>query len=191
LKSTPATAPPATEKPAINISTMTQDAYLPTLLVVQGLMGGVDTLVNHELIERLPQRLGARTEIGLHSIREAIYAGLFVGLAWFAWHGAASAVIGGLLVAEIGIDAYDELIENRTRVLPQAERVLHFLLILNLGVLSAVIVPTLLGWASLPTALVPGSHGWLSWVLSALAIASAAWALRDLLAWRNLAKARG
>jgi hypothetical protein len=170
---------------------VTQDAYLPALLVVQGLMGGVDTLVNHELIERLPQRLGARTEIGLHSIREAIYAGLFASLACFAWHGAASAVIGGLLVAEISIDAYDEFIENRTRVLPQAERVLHFLLILNLGVLSAVIVPTLLGWAYLPTGLMPSGHGWLSWVLSALAIASAAWAVRDLLAWRNLANARG
>jgi hypothetical protein len=29
-------------------------------------MGGIDTLVNHELIEALPHRRPARTEIGLH-----------------------------------------------------------------------------------------------------------------------------
>src|SRR4051794_7388103 len=118
---------------------MNQDTLLPAMLVVQGVMGGIDTLINHELIERLPHRPQARTELGFHSMREGLYACLFAGLAWFAWHGVASLVIGGLLIAEIVVDACDEFIENRTRVLPQNERVMHFFLTLNLGVLSALI----------------------------------------------------
>ena len=34
---------------------MTQ-AWLPWLLLLQGVLAGVDTLLNHELIARLPQR---------------------------------------------------------------------------------------------------------------------------------------
>jgi hypothetical protein len=33
---------------------------------------------------------------------------------------------------------------------------------------------------------VPRDHGWLSWALTALGIASFAWSLRDLVAWRRL-----
>ena len=51
------------------------------LLALQGVLGGVDTVLNHELIVKLPRRAEARGEIGLHSIREAIYACLFGGLA--------------------------------------------------------------------------------------------------------------
>jgi hypothetical protein len=167
------------------------DRLLPVLLLVQGVMGGIDTLLNHELIARLPQRPEARTEIGLHVIREAIWACLFAGLAWFAWHGAAAAVIAALLVAEIGITACDEFVENRIRVLPQNERVLHVFLTLNLGLLIAVLVPVLLEWGSRPTALVAQSHGVLSWILSLLALAAGTWSLRDLFAWRRLGLRRG
>jgi uncharacterized protein len=167
------------------------DRLLPALLLVQGVMGGIDTLLNHELIARLPQRPEARTEIGLHVIREAIWACLFAGLAWFAWHGAAAAVIAALLAAEVGITAWDEFVENRIRVLPQNERVLHVFLTLNLGLLIAILVPVLLDWGSRPTALVTQSHGLLSWVLTLLALAAGAWSLRDLFAWRRLGLRRG
>lgn len=156
---------------------------LLALLIAQGVMGGIDTLVNHELIVRLPHRLNARTEVGLHSIREAIYGVLFGGLALFAWHGAWATVIGALLAAEILVDASDEFVENRTRVLPQNERVLHFFLTLNLGLITAVLIPILLRWGSQPTAVVPIHRGVLSWVLAALALGAIAWAVRDLLAW--------
>jgi len=63
------------------------EALLPMILVVQGVMGGIDTL-------------------------------LFLGLGWFAWHGAATLAIAALLVAEVAITACDELVENRIRVLP-------------------------------------------------------------------------
>lgn len=169
---------------------MTYDTLMPALLVAQGVIGGIDTLVNHELIERLPYRPEARTEIGLHAMREAIYATLFGGLAWFAWHGAAAMVIGALVLCEVMVSASDEFVENRMRVLPQNERVLHFFLTLNLGLLIALLTPTLLGWASRPAGLMPVAYGGLSWALSALALAAAAWSVRDLLAWRRLRRAR-
>jgi hypothetical protein len=162
------------------------EALLPVLLIAQGVMGGVDTLLNHELIARLPQRPQARTEVGLHVVREAIWAILFAGLAWWAWHGVAAAAIAAVVAAEIVITACDEFVENRTRVLPQNERVLHVFLTLNLGLLIALLVPLLLDWGKQPTALVPRSHGVLSWALTLLALAAAAWSVRDLFAWRRL-----
>jgi hypothetical protein len=169
---------------------VTPEALVAFLLLAQGVMGGVDTLLNHELIERLPYRLQARREIGLHAIREAIYGALFCGLAWQAWHGALALAIAALLAAEVIVTASDELVENHTRVLPNNERVLHVFLTLNLGVIIALMVPTLWVWASQPTALVASDKGWVSWALTALGLASAAWSLRDLFAWRRLRRAR-
>jgi hypothetical protein len=71
-------------------------------------------------------------------------------------------------------------------VLPQNERVLHVFLTLNLGLIIAVLGPLLLDWGSRPTALARVDHGWMSWALSALGLASAAWSLRDLIAFRRL-----
>src|SRR4051812_16163838 len=103
----------------------TAESLLPWLLLAQGVVGGADTLLNHELIARLPRRPEARAEIGLHALREAIYATLFIGLACFAWHGAAAALIAALLGAEILVTSSDEFLENRSRLLPQNERVMH------------------------------------------------------------------
>jgi hypothetical protein len=166
---------------------MAAETILPYLLVAQGAMGAVDTLLNHELIERLPHRRQAHREIGLHSIRETIYAVLFAGLGWFEWHGALALAIAALVVAEIAVTATDEWTENRIRVLPQNERVLHVFLTLNMGAIIATLVPALVGWHAAPTALVVHSHGWVSWLLAAFAAASAFWAARDFVAWRRLA----
>ena len=164
------------------------DAFvlLPFLLVAHGVVGALDTLVNHEFVEGLRHRKAARSELVLHSVREAIYAMLFLGFAWFAWLGSFAWVIAVLLGAEVLVTLIDEAIENRTRVLPQNERVLHVLLTLNLGVLIALFAPLLLDWSEHETALAPAHHGWVSWALSVLGIASALWSIRDLLAVRAL-----
>ena len=166
------------------------EALLPYLLVVQAVMGGVDTLLNHEIIAKLPRRASARREIGLHSVREATYGALFIGLGAFAWHGALAFVIAALLLLEIGITTTDEFEENRTRVLPQNERVLHVFLTLNYGFIVASLVPILVDWAAMATALVGEHHGWASWALAAFGASSLAWSMRDLLAWRRLAATR-
>lgn len=169
---------------------MNLDTFLPLLLVAQGVMGGFDTLFNHEWRERLPYRPEARNEIGLHSIREAIYGTLFLGLAWFSWHGFMAGLIAALLVAETVVTSFDELVENHTRVLPQNERLLHVFLTLNFGLLIAVLLPALYAWSQLPSGLVLHHFGVWSWVLSAFGAAGIAWSLRDLLAWRRLSRQR-
>jgi hypothetical protein len=165
---------------------MPAETLLTSLLVAQGAMGGVDTLLNHELIERLPRRLEARREIGLHSMREALYAALFLGLGWFQWHGTAALAIAVLFVVEIGVDAIDEWTENRTRVLPQNERVLHMFLILNLGAIAVALALVLPDWHAQATALVFHHRGGISWLLLALGASAAGWSVRDFLAWRRL-----
>ena len=114
---------------------------------------------------------------------------LFVGLAWFAWHGALALVIAALLAAELLVTAVDEFVENRIRVLPQNERVLHVFLTLNLGLLIALLAPVLLDWYRQPLELAGRSHGALSWLLTALGVAAGAWSLRDFVAWRRLRRA--
>ena len=54
-----------------------------SLLTVQTLLGALDTLWNHELVERLPSRRAARVELALHAAREFVYVFLFL-----AWPGA-------------------------------------------------------------------------------------------------------
>lgn len=165
---------------------MSLEALLPCVLLAQALMGGIDTLVNHELVEKLPQRPSARREVGLHSVREATYGTLFVGLGWFEWHGALAFAIAALLLLEIVVTATDEFVENRTRVLPQNERVLHVFLTLNYGFIVALLIPVLLAWSEQPTGLQPINHGWTSWALALFGASSLGWSLRDLLAWRRL-----
>jgi len=162
--------------------------WLPLLLVVQGLLGAIDTLVNHEFIEALPHRRAARRELALHAAREAVYAALFLAFAWLAWLGALAALIAALLVAEVAITLMDELVENRIRVLPQNERALHVLLTLNFGAIIALAVPALLDWGANPTELAPAHHGWMSWSLTLFGLASGAWSVRDAAAALNFSR---
>ena len=161
---------------------------LITLLILQGIIGGADTLINHELLERLPARAEARGEILLHAMREAIYGALFAATAWYAWHGAWGFAIAALLALGILVDAVDEFVENRIRVLPQNERMLHFMMIINLGLIAATLALVLLDWAPQPTALQRTSYGWVSWLLSLLSLAALAWAVRDTVAWWRLGR---
>jgi hypothetical protein len=152
------------------------------LLAIHGIIGGIDVVVNHELVERLPARSGARTEEALHSVREAVFAALFAGLAWLEWHGAFCWVIASFMLAEIAVSACDEALEDRTRRLTVFERMTHVFLFLNFGAFLALMAPTLFRWHSLPTGLRFVNYGWLSLALSALGAAAAAWSVRDAIA---------
>ena len=68
-----------------------------------------------------------------------------------------------LLLAEIAITLKDFLVEDATRRLPPFERVLHAVLAIGYGAVLALLAPTLIGWAALPSALVATSHGAISW----------------------------
>lgn len=156
------------------------------VLSIQALLGAFDNLWHHELEAKLPQRLSARYELTLHAAREVIYAIIFIGLAWFEWHGALAIVLAWLLVIELFITLADFLEEDRTRRLPPFERVLHTVLTICYGLFLGLFAPILHQWLRLDTALVQTPRGWVSWVLTAYGIGVLAWSVRNALAVRQL-----
>jgi uncharacterized protein (TIGR01777 family) len=130
----------------------------------------------------LPQRTSARRELALHSAREAIYAMLFAGFAWLQPEGAWVLVPALLLAIEVVITCADFLEEDRSRRLPPLERVLHTLLALSCGVLLGFVAPLFATWAGRASALHTVDHGWISWVLSVVALGLVAWSARNAIA---------
>jgi uncharacterized protein len=159
------------------------------LLLLQALLGAFDNLWHHELEARLPQRVSARYELTLHAAREAIYAALFIGLAWFEWRGAFAAVLASLLAAEVAITLADFLEEDRSRRLPPFERVLHTVLTICYGLFLATFAPVLAGWWHEAATLHPVSYGGVSWMLSVCGAGVLAWSVRNALAVRQLGTA--
>jgi hypothetical protein len=149
-------------------------------LFFHGILGGIDVIVNHELNERLPVIASAKKEELLHSIREGLFAVIFLSLAWFQWKGSWTLVITGIILAEIFVTFLDALTEDRTRQLSFFERVIHTLLFINTGIYISLLAPVLWHWYSLPFSLTCISYGWISVALSFIAVFSLVWCVRDL-----------
>ena len=149
------------------------------VLMLHGVLGFIDIVVNHELLAKLPRRGDTALEEALHAAREFIFACLFSFLAWFEWHGALVWWIAALLLAEVAVSARDVVVEGDTRVLPVSERVLHLFLFINLGILITLVAHALFWWHAAPTELVRVDYGWGSWVLTAMSAGSLVWAVRD------------
>jgi len=149
------------------------------VLLLHGVLGFLDIVVNHELLAKLPKRGDAAPEEALHAARETIFASLFACLAWYEWHGAWVWWIAALLLCEIVVSARDVIVEGDTRILPPSEQVLHLLLFISLGVLITLVAYALVWWHGAPTAVVRVDYGWASWVLTAMSVLSFVWAVRD------------
>jgi len=148
-------------------------------LLLHGMLGLIDIVVNHELLARLPSRREAAEEEGLHALREFIFACLFASLAGYEWHGALAWWIGALLLMEVAVSTRDVVVEGDTRILPVFERVLHLLMFVTLGVLITLVAYAMTWWYFGETVLVRVDYGWASWVLTVLAAGALAWAVRD------------
>ncbi len=158
------------------------------LMALQGCLGAFDTLYHHEFGEALPQRHGARRELGIHAVRAAIYGLLFIGLACWEWHGAWAWVLAGAFAVEIALTLWDFVVEDRSRLLPASERVTHTILAINGGAFIALLVLLLPAWASRPTAFAWNPQGWLSVFLVLCGAGVLLSGLRDLLAMRRLGR---
>lgn len=161
------------------------DTLLWTLILIQILMGAFDTLVHHEMTERLAWRPSQAGELRLHSVRNFIYALVFLAIGlteprgFFAW------LLLFFLVVEVCITLWDFVEEDRTRALPPSERVNHTLLALNYGAILVLAAPVILGWAGRDTAIVPVFYGFWSWMCAGAALAVALFGLRDWAAARR------
>ena len=157
------------------------------ILVVHGLLGGFDTLYNHEWDARLPYRPNAAHELKLHAGRSALYALIFPGLAWFEWHGAAVALLALLVITEFTISLVDSVVEDDTRRLSATERVVHLILGVTTGAWAGFVFHTAINsWWSQPTGFSATGYGRVSWLLTAFGAAVAISAVRDALAARRL-----
>jgi len=159
-----------------------------SFVFLQMTMGGFDSLYHHELTERLAWRPSQRRELKLHGVRNLAYAVMFTAFGWSEPHGAAALALIALIVGELIITLWDFVEEDRTRKLPASERITHALLTLNYGVLLAMFLPLLNGWAALPTAIVPVYYWPWSWFCTVAALGVIAWGLRDLGAARRTAR---
>ena len=149
------------------------------VLLLHGVLGFLDIVVNHELLAKLPKRGDTASEEALHAVRETIFTCLFAALAWYEWHGAWAWGIAALLLAEVIVSTRDVIVEGDTRVLPVPERVIHLLLFISLGVLITLVSYALLWWHAGETAIVRVDYGWASWMLTGMAVLSLVWAVRD------------
>ncbi|MEQ8404779.1 MAG: TIGR01777 family oxidoreductase [Oceanicaulis sp.] len=152
------------------------------LLALQIVLGGLDNLLHHEMTEALPAKPGARRELALHSARELIYAGVFAVFALLRPEGGFAILLAAVLVIEIVITLADFVEEDRTRVLPPFERVLHTVLALNYGAILALLAPVLWSWAQAPAGLAIEIRGAWTPILLIAAAGVGAWGVRDLIA---------
>src|SRR5438270_4409376 len=93
------------------------------ILLVHAVLGGFDTVVNHEWREHLPRRPEAAPELALHAMRSLMFAVIFAGCAWLEWQGAWGWAMLGLMAAEFAVTLVDSVVEDRTRRLSALERV--------------------------------------------------------------------
>lgn len=156
------------------------------LLSLQVFLGGMDNLLHHELTEALPTKPSARRELGLHGAREILYAVIFATLALARPEGLWALALASILAAEIAITLADFVEEDRTRVLPPIERILHTIMALMYGAILALLAPVLWTWAQAPTALMVETRGVWTLVLLIAAVGVGLWGIRDLYAFATL-----
>src|SRR5438552_4674603 len=157
------------------------------LLVIQGILGGLDTVWFHELRARLPRQRLAVSELRLHAARDFVYAILFGTLGWLRWEGGLAWVLALALSAEVGITLWDFLEEDRTRRLPPGERVTHAIMGIVYGAFLAFLVPEMIEWSAQPTGLHARATGSIRFVLAAMAVGLVVSGVRDLAASMRLA----
>lgn len=148
-------------------------------LLVHGAIGGLDVILNHEILAKLPRQPWAVTEQYFHAMRELLFALIFAALAWYEWHGWFAAVIVLLFALELWVSTIDTDVEWNTRVLPRTERAMHVALFVNYGIVVALLAAQMIGWMQSASAVVRVDYGWASWVLSAMAALSLGWSVRD------------
>ncbi len=160
------------------------------LLAIQGVIGAFDTIYYHEWRARLPARgVQSATELKLHAARDFFYAILFATLPWLAWHGAWVVLLVSVLIAEIILTMTDFVVEITARKglgdVYAGERVTHAVMGILYGAMIASLIPVLIAWWRLPSALVatqPGVPDLVRWGLAIMAAGVLASGLRDLYA---------
>ena len=160
----------------------TLDAAL-LVLIAHGALGGFDTIYCHEWQARLPRQPWADRELRLHAVRSMLYAPIFVGLAWFEWRGMYAWLLIAIFAAEYVVTLADAVVEDQTRRLSRAERLVHMILGGTTGAYMALVIyHAAIEWIPSASALVLTKHGIASIILSVFACGVLISGLRDAFA---------
>src|SRR5260221_2115183 len=162
--------------------------YLWTLIAIQIAMGAFDTFYHHEMTERLAWRPSQRRELQLNSVRNALYALLFLTLGWLEVHGIWAMLVITVLVVEVVVTLMDFVEEDMSRKLPASERINHTLLVLNYGAILVLLLPVLIEWAARPSAFQSADHGPWSILATISAIGVGICGVRDFAPSKRLAR---
>jgi uncharacterized protein (TIGR01777 family) len=156
-----------------------------TLIAIQIAMGAFDTIYHHELTERLAWRPSQRHELQLHSLRNALYALLFLTFGWLEVHGIFAMIVIAVLVVEVVVTLMDFVEEDFSRKLPASERINHTLLALNYGAILVLLLPVLIEWARQAAAIEPAFYGFWSILATLAAVGAGLGGARDFAASRR------
>ncbi|MEP3891204.1 MAG: TIGR01777 family oxidoreductase [Hellea sp.] len=158
------------------------------IIALQIFMGALDTLLHHEFLEKLAWRKSQASELKLHALRNLFYAVIFLGLGTLQPGGLWAFAVIILLGFEFLITLRDFAEEDMTRKLPISERLLHTIITANYGIVLALLIPVLWGWAQNPTGLEFTSYGVWTGLMAISAIAVFILAIRDFHASNRLGR---
>jgi hypothetical protein len=157
------------------------------LLLSLGILGGLDVVLFHVISHGLRRHAGSRKELIFHALRGPTYALLFIAVPNFRLEGAWFAGLVGLLGIDLAISIGDFLVEGESRRdlggLPSGEYLLHALMAVLFGALTATLLILEGDRLKLPTALLWESAGvppYLRLVLGVMAVGVLASGLLDL-----------
>lgn len=164
----------------------TLDAAL-LVLIAHGALGAFDTIYCHEWQARLPRQPWTGRELQLHAVRSVLYSLIFIGLAWFEWRGAFAWLLVAVFSAEYVVTLADAVVEDQTRRLSRAERLLHMILGGTTGAYMALVIyHAVVEWIPSASALASTDHGIVSIILSVFACGVLISGVRDAHAARRL-----
>ncbi|MBL4654323.1 MAG: hypothetical protein JKY33_00690 [Bacteroidia bacterium] len=152
------------------------------MLITQGILGALDTVIYHELKIGLPKQSFAKTELRLHAARDYAYAIVFGSLAFLEWNGYLAVIFSAILLFEVIITLWDFVEEDLTRKLPAGERIMHTIMAIIYGGFLSYLLPEIWTWWQQPTGFVMVEYGWLSYLLAVFGIGVFISGVRDLVA---------
>ena len=152
------------------------------ILLLQATLGATDTLYYHEYKLKLAHGDHSQTELKLHATRDFCYAIIIGSLGFATWNGMLAWCLFAILIAEIVITLWDFIEEDKVRVLPAGERIMHTIMGIVYGAFLAYLLPEMLRWKDQPTGWGPSYHGFPAWLLLLLATGVFVSGVRDLIA---------
>ena len=161
---------------------------LMILICLHVLMGVIDTIYHHELMEKLAWKTSQADELKLHGIRNFFYAIIYLCFGVVTPTGVWAYLLIAVLIIEVCITLVDFVEEDNSRKLPASERVLHTILALNFGAILVLFVPMLWLLGVEKTALLINWYPWWSAFCITISLMAILMGLRDLHASARLTK---